>query len=374
MCPVWLFPASCWGFHCCQVSLQWMRKGLAARIFHQWSLGIRWERRWRGWGFVTFFLLSCFQWSPHLLRQLCLVSLSPELHWLHGPNLIRTLKPLLEILKLLITSHTPYLSKIQIRDARGDSHFFKFSRWFQNAASWGNQWILLWSEPSRHLRPPLPPSPSLPLSPPPPHQLPRCLLTERAALSRSMRPARCVCLRCSSLGGLRGSLLLSASCSPARSTAPSLPHCHLPQSSYHRSTGLCLPHKADAAWGQALAVLPWRFLGIQDWAWHRVVAYCPSVEHISLEKFSCWPGRESWFHVCVMLGRSSGETSRSQMFSARLSLCSPASARVSQTLVPPFLSLSSELLFWGSHGWAARSVAFPHLAAATSLSLGLTVI
>lgn len=22
----------------------------------------------------------CFQWSPHLLRQLCLVSLSPELH------------------------------------------------------------------------------------------------------------------------------------------------------------------------------------------------------------------------------------------------------------------------------------------------------
>ena len=141
-----------------------------------------------------------------------------------------------------------------------------------------------------------------------------------------------------------------------------------------QSTGLCLPHKAEAPWGQALAVLPWRFLGIQDWAWHRVVAHYPSTEHISLEKFSCWPWRESWLHVCVILGRSSGETSRSQIFSARLSLCCPSSARVSQTLVPPFLSLSSELLFWGTHDWAARSVAFPHLAAAISLSLGLTVI
>lgn len=328
MCPVWLFLPRAGAFTAAKSVSSGCAKVWLPGFFHQWSSWIRWEREVEGLGICHLFLLSCFQWSPTLLRQLCLVSLSPELHWLHGPNLI-PLETLLEILKLLITSHTPYLSKIQIRDARGDSHFFKFSRWFQNAASWGNQWILLWSEPSRHLRP---------LAPftftsqfPPPHQLP-------VVCSLSVLPCRGLCVQpaVSVWGALlwgsgAGSLLpfgfLLSSKKHGTLPAP-LPLAPEQLSQVHSQA----PHKAaDAAWGQALAVLPWRFLGIQDWAWHRVVAYCPSVEHIS-EKFSCWPGRESWFHVCVMLGRSQGRRVAPRCFQLRSFLCSPASARVSQTL------------------------------------------
>ena len=53
-----------------------MRESLAAGIFWQWFLGVRWE----GLGACHLFLnLPVSSGAPHFLPQLYLVSLSPEL-------------------------------------------------------------------------------------------------------------------------------------------------------------------------------------------------------------------------------------------------------------------------------------------------------
>lgn len=122
------------------------------------------------------------------------------------------------------------------------SHFLKFSRCFRSEARLREsllQRVLLWSGPS-------------PITYTP-HQLPRGSPPERAPPWRSVQPACCGCLGWSSPGYLRGSLLFSVRFLPCRT---------LLQSSYHRATCSFPPTRAEAPWGQALAVIPWRFLGI----------------------------------------------------------------------------------------------------------------
>ena len=271
-----------------------MCRSLAARVLCQWFLGVRWERRREGLGVCHLLLsLSVFSGAPHFLPQLRLASLSPELLWFHGSNLICVFERPTEILKLLITSHTSYLSKFRSETLGWDSlTFFKVLQVLPKCGQVGEsllQRVLLWSGPSPITNP---------------------------TTSASAWFAHWACFPVQVCAA--SLLCLSGVIFPWVSAWLTSPFCQVPapcplpcrtllQSSYHRSTCSFLPTRAEAPLGAGLGCVPMETSGRLGLSLAQSSCSLSISWTISLEKFPCWPWRESWLHACVGLGGSSGE-------------------------------------------------------------------